>query len=292
MSENLNRRFYLKITQEEAKKQRTQETMNELEVSVWLLNLSMVYTVACWFIALYSKNSQIIALVAYAILLVDVSWAMLRIKKKVDKRDEESFVLSAKRSSALFNLLLIGNSLYFLVCGIRGGDGSLLSMATTNATLYIGFAVSLEGLFKIEKCMEVFRCFYAPFADFCRDRRDWVKIIVATALIVFLGLSNSRAVMIVIFVIAVIMLIAVCCLDKYRKESLRKFCKFIVSISSGKQVLIWEMGGSSIVRKRIQKELADIDEGDLLVSVDGFDAVDKWDLIIVLNSIYKKKEYF
>ncbi len=84
---DLNRKFYLKITHEEVKRQRTQEAMNELEVSGWLVALSMIYTAVCWF----CKDNHFASLVANVILLIAVSWTMLRIKKKVDKRDEEGF---------------------------------------------------------------------------------------------------------------------------------------------------------------------------------------------------------
>lgn len=287
MSGKLSRSFYLKVTQEEGKKLRAQETMNELEISGWLLVLSMVYTAVCWFF----KNSQVIALIAYVMLLVAVSWTLFRIKKRVYERDEEGFVLSEKRASALFTLLLLGNSLYFFMCWLRDKDSSSLSMAIINAMLYIGFAVSLEGLFKIKRWWEVFRCFYAPFTDFCRGCRDLIKIIVATIIIILLVLANSGAIMIAIFIVEVVMLIAVYCLVKYRKESLREFCEFVVSISRGKHVLIWEMGGSSIVRKGIQKGLLDINDGDSLVPIDNIDTADKWDVVIVLNSIHKKIAY-
>ena len=232
-------------------------------------------------------ESTLWLLLAYVIMLFLVAISVLRHKNKCIDKSGSEFVLSSDEIACLFNYILFINALYFFIWGFNEGHEGAKVMGATNATLFVGFAISLSGLFQIQKYRHIYRSFLQPFVDIKNVIGTVSALIgvVVTLLLAFCG-SNPWYVAVPI----VLMMVVLFFLNMRRKTSKELFAKRIKSLILGKRILILQLGPDYIVGKTIENLFI---QNGLVITPLSQEKADtyKYDIVIVLNSLFQKKVY-
>lgn len=259
------------------------------DLLVWLILACLVYTaVNCAITELISDSlaSMFWALIAYCVLLISVSWCALSIKKKENEKFGGKYPYSSKSISAYFTLFLLCNALYFFVAGISGDDSISLSMAIINMTLYVGFAVSPEDLFAVNKFHQALFCFVKPFRDAGITWKDWYVILtlcIVIAVVAYFSIFLIACLCALLFVIVALFVMA-----NIKSTQLSSFCKQMTALVTNKRVLIWEIGNDYAVSEALQEKLS---VSGAKVTPNPSDASRKYDVIIICNHLSNKEDY-
>lgn len=197
-------------------------------------------------------ESTLWLLLAYVIMLLLVAISVLRHKNKCVDKSGSEFVLSSDEIACLFIYILFMNALYFFIWGFIEGHEGAKVMGATNATLFVGFAISLSGLFQIQKYRHIYRPFLQPFLEIKSVIGTVPALIgvVVTLLLAFCG-SNPWYVAVPI----VLMMVVLFFLNMRRKTSKELFAKRIKPLVLGKRILILQLGPDYIVGKTIESLL-------------------------------------
>lgn len=291
MSEESITKIELLSFEKESGKNSTAKFLNIGEVSWRLFIPSGLYTVLSVIIttvlAEYISNtlSAFLALVAYILLLFTVSWLVLTYRSNCS---EGNFKLEKEHITAIFDVVLLINAAYLLLSGLSGDSNIAYNMCLINLTLYIGFAVSLDDLFDAKNFIGILRCFYSPFSKIKLNKKMWLIIgSVALSIVLFQKLCTYTTALIIISIIFIIILLSLISLDKFRKERLSNFSSELVTLFQKNKVLLLQIGTDYVVIKSIKNALDTQTEINEISQI----SVDKYNMIIVLNTLRKKEDY-
>lgn len=288
MSSNSINNINLLALYEQEEKLRSRKFFNTADIIPYLMIPSLVYTLINMLVAQFIKDvllNSFILVLSYVGLLFAVSYMILHYKNA--KCNKKNFILSGKEVSIAFSFILMLNSIYLSVQGLYKGDKSILIMLMTNIMLYVGFVVSLEDIFEIKRKRDFLCCFFKPFRDIGVKKSDWWKI--GIGIIVIVGYSFFSYYITAIFVVLfIVIMIFVLVLNKFRDNKLELFGNQIITEFKNKRVFILQIGADYVIMKTINKLL----DNSLPVYHSGKEAFDnKYDVIVVLNTLRKKEKY-
>lgn len=292
MSNTSSHGIHMLVTYEDASRIRFQKLMNAADVFPWLTIHCMTYTALNCLISQYASGivSSALSLLSYALLLIMISRSLLRIKNRIVNKDHQQFVLPSQKISACFIIFLLLNAVYFFSYAIYYRDEDSITMAITNIALYIGFAVSTSDLFSINKYSEIIICFFKPFQDLGVTYRDWWKLLIAILATVMFAILSVWG--LIFFGAIMLLLFGLLILSSIRKRRISALCRKITPLLDNNCVLVWQLGGSNAIYNAIKDSFPSTEIIPPTISPNDIsEIVHQYDIIIILNSIWKQKEF-
>lgn len=295
--QGVNVKNKLKITidlisfKKEYGKNKTETILNIGELLWKLPILICFYTTVCTMttevLTNYISNIwvSLVGLISNIGLLVGMAILVRGYIKCYSKKESK---LKIEQIMAIIDMTLLIHATYFLVAGILKDSSISFGMALTNITLYIGFAVSLEDLLDIKSLKDFLCCFYKPFSNIKLSKKWWLTISIFFILIVlFLILCLYKFTLIIVCVLLIVLLLSSIVLSTVRKNRLKKFADYLAAIFPENNVLILQIGADYVVIKSLIK----IWVQQYLVD-DVYDPhIEKYDMIVILNSLSNKSDY-